>query len=221
MSHLTRYEFNTARRGTRWLLSSPQRLHAAVLSSFPSELTQSAEDGRILWRLDSRPHQTLLYMVSPHRPDLTHLVEETGWPRIREWETRDYDPLLTRLAPGQRWTFRLTANPAQSRRRSETASRSQRFGHVTVAQQTQWLLDRVQKHGFAVVEGKSKEPDVAVQGRHTWKFTRSGQTVTIATVVFEGTLEVTDPAALRFALINGIGPAKGYGCGLLTLAAAR
>ena len=42
--------------------------------------------------------------------------------------------------------------------------------------------------------------------------------VTLATVAFDGVLEVSDPGALREALASGIGPAKGYGCGLLTLA---
>ena len=30
-------------------------------------------------------------------------------------------------------------------------------------------------------------------------------------------LHVVDPVMLRAALVGGIGPAKGYGCGLLTL----
>lgn len=32
--HLTRFRINTARQGSRHLLASPQRLHAAVMSSF-------------------------------------------------------------------------------------------------------------------------------------------------------------------------------------------
>jgi CRISPR system Cascade subunit CasE len=221
MSYLTRFEFNTARRGSRNLLASPQHLHAAVLAAFPSSHNQPSDDGRVLWRLDQRPHQTLLYLVSPHQPDLTHLVEQAGWPHTHSWETRDYTPLLDHLAPGQRWAFRLTANPVQSRRKTENSTRSQRFGHVTIAQQTQWLLDRVHKHGFTAVEGAGKEPDVAIHGRRTWTFKRDSRTVTIATASYEGILEITDPSALRSALVHGIGPAKGYGCGLLTLAKAR
>lgn len=38
------------------------------------------------------------------------------------------------------------------------------------------------------------------------------------TVTFDGRLEVTDPAALRRTLTQGIGKAKAYGCGLITLA---
>ena len=43
--------------------------------------------------------------------------------------------------------------------------------------------------------------------------------MTLSTALFEGVLRVEDPAVLRTALVSGIGPAKGYGCGLLTLAA--
>jgi CRISPR associated protein len=53
-------------------------------------------------------------------------------------------------------------------------------------------------------------------GGWTWKFARQGETVT--TVVFERAARGHDPTLLRRALTHGFGPAKGYGCGLLTLA---
>jgi len=42
--------------------------------------------------------------------------------------------------------------------------------------------------------------------------------VTLVTVTYDGLLEVTDPDALRRTLTRGLGRAKAYGCGLLTLA---
>jgi CRISPR system Cascade subunit CasE len=221
LTYLTRFEINTARRGARDLLASPHRLHAAVLAAFPANQRDPDDHddrGRILWRVDQRSHQTLLYLVSPHQPDLTHLVETAGWPATHTWDTRPYTPLLDRLAPGDQWAFRLTANPVRSRPKTETSARSQRFAHITVTQQTAWLLDRAGRNGFTVPEAHGKEPDVAVHGRRTWRFTRQDKTVTLATAVFEGRLEITDPTTLRHALTHGIGPAKGYGCGLLTLA---
>ncbi|MGH3757663.1 type I-E CRISPR-associated protein Cas6/Cse3/CasE [Actinophytocola sp.] len=216
--YLTRFEINTARRGARDLLASPHRLHAAILAAFPAAHREPSARGRILWRVDQRSHQTLLYVVSAHQPDLTHLVETAGWPATHTWDTCPYNRLLDQLNPGDQWAFRLTANPVHSRRKTDTATRSQRFGHITVAQQTSWLLDRAGRNGFTIPEAHGKEPDVAIQARRVWKFTRQGRTVTLATAVFEGRLEVTDPTALRHALTHGIGPAKGYGCGLLTLA---
>ncbi|MFC6094383.1 type I-E CRISPR-associated protein Cas6/Cse3/CasE [Saccharothrix lopnurensis] len=218
--HLTRFEINPARRDARTMLASPQKMHAAVMAAFPPT-TAAPERGRVLWRVDRHQHRVVLFVVSPHRPDLTHLVEQVGWPTTHTWDTRDYQPLLDRITAGQQWAFRLRANPVSSRRKTPDSTRSQRFGHVTVAQQTDWLLTRAERHGFTVVPGENKEPDVAVRGREHVTFKRQGADVTLSTAVFEGHLEVVDAEALRTALVTGIGPAKGYGCGLLTLAPIR
>ncbi len=216
--HLTRFALNPARRGSRALLASPQTMHAAVMSSFPPGATAGGDEGRVLWRLDRGEHQkTELFVASPGEPDMTHLVEQAGWPTTSSWQTRDYAPLLDRLEAGQRWAFRLTANPVRSGRvpgRAET----QPLGHVTAEQQVRWLLERAERLGLTVTAGADGEPDVVVRDRRTLRFRRQGATVTIAQATFDGRLEVTDPVALRTALVRGVGRAKGYGCGLLTLA---
>lgn len=217
--YLTRFEINPARAGARQLLASPHRMHGAVMKAFPSAARTGSEEGRILWRVDSSQQQTMLYLVSPHEPDLTHLVEQAGWPATQSWHTRDYQPLLERLTSGDRWAFRITANPVRNGRKSSDAVETQRLGHVTVPQQTTWLLQRAERNGFTIPTTVThQEPDVAVTRRKTWRFTRHGNTVTLATAMFEGRLDVTDPDKLRAALVRGIGSGKGYGCGLLTLA---
>ncbi|XVV06691.1 type I-E CRISPR-associated protein Cas6/Cse3/CasE [Actinosynnema sp. CA-248983] len=218
--HLTRFEINPARRAARDLLASPQKVHAAVMFAFPADSTHTGE-GRILWRIDHQGPRAMLYVVSPHRPDLTHLVEQVGRPATQTWDTRDYRPLLDRLANGQEWAFRLKANPVSSRRKTPDAPRSQRFGHVTVTQQTDWLITRTERFGFTIPHGEHKEPDVAVRRRENLRFTRQGRDVTLSTATYEGRMEITNADALRTALVNGIGHAKGYGCGLLTLAPVR
>ena len=76
--YLTKCEINPARRDARKLLGSPQAMHAAVMAAFPRAVT--AEEGRALWRLDEVRAGTYLYVVSPWKPDLTHVVEQAGWP---------------------------------------------------------------------------------------------------------------------------------------------
>lgn len=217
--YLSRFEINLARRAARDLMSSPQRLHAAVLAAFPPG-QDTATTGRLLWRVDPQPHSALLYLVSPHRPDLTHLVETVGWPTTQTWQTREYTPLLDSLASGDRYAFRLTANPVHSLTRGDGA-RGKRVAHLTAAQQTDWLLARTERCGFTIPDGVGKEPDVAVHARRTHRFARQRHTVTLATATFQGHLRITDPDRMRQTLTRGIGPAKGYGCGLLTLAPAR
>lgn len=226
--YISRIALNMARFEARQLVASPYRMHAAVESSFPPDSVRQNDEGRILWRLDefSSNRSTWLYVVSPERPDFTHIVEQAGWPLHAEWETKDYAPLLERIAQGQCWQFKLRANPVRTAR--EDKGRRQRSsgivgkvqGHVTVAQQTKWLLDRAEKHGFRVLS-EGEVADVVVSQRHRERFQRGGDTVTLTTVTFEGRLEVTDASAFRDTLCHGLGRAKGFGCGLMTVAPIR
>jgi CRISPR system Cascade subunit CasE len=212
---LTRMAINAARRSAWKLLQSPQAMHAAVLSGFPPDESPASDDGRVLWRLDRSPHRIWLYIVSPSQPDLTHLVEQAGWPTQASWQTRDYAPFLERLQFGQRWVFRLAANPVHTVNTDDGAKK--RYGHVTVDQQESWLLARVERLGFRLAD-TSNGPDLAVSRRERHEFRRGAGRVTLDTAQYDGVLEVTDPMPLRNALTRGIGHAKGYGCGLLTLA---
>jgi CRISPR system Cascade subunit CasE len=218
---LTRMQINPRRRGAQKLIGSPHAMHAAVAAGFPD--ARPTEDGRVLWRLDTHENQrVLLFVVSPDRPDFTHIAEQAGWPTTETWATKPYDPFLGSLRVGQHWQFRLTANPVHAGRRPGWAD-TKPLGHVTVKQQEQWLIDRTEKLGFVLVSshgtsGGSVEFDLAVIDRSVRRFRRRDSTVTLATATFEGQLEVIDPALLRTGLTRGIGRGKSYGCGLLTLA---
>lgn len=236
--YLSRIQLNPQRRDTRWLLASPQRIHAAVLASFPAPPTGTLNGApRVLWRLDDDRGRVFLYVVSPAEPDFAHLAEQAGWPTTERGVVREYSPLLDRLAVGQRWAFRLTANPTRYETHRETG-RAQRYGHVTVAYQEQWLLERAERHGFRVtstaragLDGTTTNevPDLVLTRRQMLNFdrrdrelltsnSRSKRQVTLTTAQYDGRLEIIDADALRGALVRGIGPAKAYGCGLLTLA---
>lgn len=254
--YLSRFRINTARPGARSLLSSPQSLHAAVMASFPNLLPTapagSAEaDGgpRVLWRLDhNAAAEVFLYMGSPDRPDLTHLVEQAGWPAAAAadpanpgWQTRPYTPFLDRLTQGTTWAFRLTANPVHHIRRKDDEP-IKRTAHITPIHQMAWLLERQERCGFRICEKPDdkrllpggttykKSPhhgdryELLVHDQRNLSFAKprsnnsSGRRpVTLVAVTFDGRLEVTDPDVLRRTLIQGLGKAKAYGCGLMTL----
>lgn len=228
--YLTRFQINPHRRDASKLLASPQVMHAAVLSSFPE--SDSVANGRVLWRLDASGNKRLLIIASPERPDLTHLVEQAGWPSLeRGWETRDYTRLLDRLGDGQQWAFRMTANPTYSRSPEQGEKRGRVVAHRTVEHQLAWLERQATRHGFALVSeeierisNESGEPikgvvqTVRVSKSEVLRFARGPQTVSIRSATFDGLLEVNDVVAFRAALTNGIGSARAYGCGLLTIA---
>lgn len=227
MTHyLTKIDINPRRRGTVRLLASPHRLHGAVNACFPA----SQRPERPLWRLDRTPSGTALYLVSDVAPDPTSVVEEYGWPLAGGWQTRDYAPVLSAVRTGTSFAFRLAANPVHNvplapragsvaAESSERPSpRTKRLAHVTVSQQLDWFTRRCAGWGFTVEA--SEGGSVQVVDRRTFEFDRQGRKVTIAVAAFEGVLRVTDEGELRRRLIEGIGHAKAYGCGLMTLAPA-
>jgi CRISPR system Cascade subunit CasE len=251
--YLTRFRINTARPGARRLLSSPQSLHAAVMSSFPGLLpADSGNSGapRVLWRLDHNGRaEVFLYVVSPARPDLTHLVEQAGWPAAAAdpdtpgWQSRPYAPFLDRLTEGDTWAFRLTANPVHDIRRKD-GEPTKRTAHLTPVHQKGWLLapERQKRSGFRIVEKPDDKRllpggtthkkyehhgdrhELTVRDQRSMEFAKSRddradrRRVKVVTVTFDGRLAVTDPDALRRTLTQGLGKAKAYGCGLMTLA---
>jgi CRISPR system Cascade subunit CasE len=224
---LTQFDINMGRRETRRLIGSPERIHAAVLGCFPPGQA-SGDEGRTLWRLDhgAQSHDIHLMIVSPLSPDLRSLNEQAGWDTGSPGRSADYDPFLARLEAGTSWRFRLTANPTVSLRKDGDAQRrSKRYAHITAAQQMKWLTDRAERCGFVIPPDSAGKPAATVTGRELLKFRRStdgtGRTVTLSRATFDGLLEVKDADALRHSLVCGIGPAKGYGCGLLTLAPVR
>ena len=224
---LTKIDLAPERRLARKYLGSPQAMHAVVMSATGGH--DGNGPGRVLWRVD-RGVTTALYILSPLEPDCSQLVAEAGTADTQA-RTLDYSPFLASLDAGQLWAFRLAANPSYSASRGPGA-RGQRYGHVTVEQQRQWLMDRVPRFGFELMpvdhadgEGTEEAVLVAYRERPVFNRRRPGgegyDRVTINRTVDEGVLRVTDPEPLRRALIAGIGRSKAYGCGLMTLARVR
>lgn len=222
--YLTRMYLNPARRSTRDLLSNPQKLHAAVLSSFPrvgqETDAKAPSEGRVLYRVDKTREETILWIVSPDQPSLDHLQEQAGWPGKVTWKTADYTRLLDQLDVGQRYAFRLTASPTRSVSSEKAAGgRGQKVTHVTQEQKLKWLTDREERLGARL--SSDGAPSVRLDGFREHRFKHGPGKAVVAQADYVGVLEVTDPDALRAVLVEGIGRSKAYGCGLLTLAAAN
>lgn len=239
MPYLSRIRLNPHRRQARRFLRDPQALHAAVLAGLPTQPV----DERVLWRLDAdTAHRPEVLVLTQSTPSWEHLVEQAGWPSGEDPDdpqvlTRPYEPLLQRLEVGQQYVFRLRTNPVIATKdpdrlspaqleRVKATGRSVRVAHRTVRRQLDWFISGVKRHGFEIPAASASEemketiPNVAVVGRERLRFSRGkGKgTVTIQTATFQGQMVVTQPGLLREAMTNGIGRARAYGCGLLTLA---
>lgn len=81
-----------------------------------------------------------------------------------------------------------------------------------------WLVERSERNGFRICTGAEDSLKLAVSQRNKLTFGHSGSKATLTTAVFDGTLEVLDVDSFRRALCCGIGRAKAFGCGLMTIA---
>jgi CRISPR system Cascade subunit CasE len=200
----------TAYRPQR-LLRDTQQLHAAISASF-----LGGEGGRILWRVEpARGGDVLILVASPGGPNGAELSERITTPD--RTETRPYQGLLDRINKDGRYKFRATLNPVRTHNGHHTPI-------VDRQAQLSWLVKKLASNGAAVLAHSTDldndEPDVQIASTVHDKFRRRGNSgsIELLKVTFEGSLRVSEPDALRRALCNGVGRAKGYGCGLITLA---
>ena len=170
----------------------------------------------------------VFYVVSKRRPN----VDGFGIAEVK--------PYHPQLQSGQRFSISLRANPVVSKcaERASTGERKpgkrhdvlmeakrcakeQNLAEWQEAQRKavlEWLLRQSEQFGFRVVdEGKS----FAINGYRQHVLPRKGQTIQFSSVDITGIIEVREPEQLKQALFQGLGKAKGFGCGLLLLRPLR
>ena len=204
---LTRVEIDTKKRAAMKLLSSLQVMHAVVEACFD-------DDSRKLWRLDRFQNALFILILSERKPNLTRMKEEYGYPnQSNEQDTKDYQKVLDMFQGGQIWRFRLRANPVHSVMgdKDSGTARGRVFPHVTAEHQKKWLEERSERLGFSLKEFE-------IVQREEKKFKKRNQMVSLTTATFEGILKIENAEVFRSTVVSGIGRAKAYGCGLLTIA---
>ncbi|MFT8330545.1 type I-E CRISPR-associated protein Cas6/Cse3/CasE [Bifidobacterium psychraerophilum] len=230
MTEFTRIIIDPRHRSARYALTSLERLHAIVARSVseedyenstpPSEQSPSISVGnnRALWRIDhDRSGQSVkLYIVSETHPRDDILLSELGV-EVQDCSSCGYESFLSRLDCGQEWGFRLKANPTKSLPSGVAGQRGKRCGISNKDEQLEWLWKQGRAHGFHMPINRLEVPEVVIRESGSVNFSRRQSTVTLMSTVYEGVLAVDDPTLLREALVSGIGRAKGYGFGLMTL----
>jgi len=219
----------------RWL-RNPYRVHQRLCMGFPSAGRREADPaflqpfqpgdfdgapggdvhqprgpaGGFLFRIDLG-HPPVVVVQSARRPDWEYAFANASFLLAGPPHVREYVPVLQ---SGRRLRFRLRANPTVKRAvQRDGQAKPARHALLDEADQRAWLMRKAQGAGFTPL-------DFAVTGvRRVTCSSPKGKQTHVA-VDFEGLLEVTDPAAFQAALAGGIGPAKGFGFGLLSIAPA-
>jgi CRISPR system Cascade subunit CasE len=202
---------------TSWKnMGNSYNIHRLVWPLF----SRGPDDKRsFLYRQESEGKLPTFYFVSEREPE----DESALW----DIDVKQYDPILK---SGQNLSFSLRANPIVSKRdengkqhrhdvvmdekiriNNENSVYSA-LSEIVQAKGVEWLQKKAEKNGFLIDNDKAR-----ADGYRNHKFYKpSGKHhVSFNTIDFTGILTVTEPELFKQALFNGIGPAKGFGCGLL------
>jgi CRISPR system Cascade subunit CasE len=229
--HLSRLVLNNRDRQARRDLLMPYELHRTLWRAFPDH-----DPGRILFRVDSDPRgaRPTVLVQSEFAPDWRSLRDGKPGYLLEPPESKQFNPVF---APGQRLCFRLRANPTKKVGTSSKEDRlagkkanGQRIALLREEEQVAWLLGKGEQGGFRIpgewlADGNERQVPNFRMDIIPEDWVRCGKEGhsdgRFYAVRFEGLMEVTDPDALARTLADGIGSAKGFGFGLLSLARAE
>lgn len=198
--YLSQLMFNPQSRTARIDLADRYELHRTLLSAFPADLPS---DERVLYRVeDQQPSPVVPVLVQSHTIPDWEAVDRLaiGGYLADPPQIRPISPILT---PGDRLPFRLQANPTVKRD-------GKRHAIYEEDALIQWLGRKGEQSGF-----RFDRLDVRVVQLGK-KFGKKRQQTWHA-VQFDGLLEITDGSAFEDALASGIGSAKAFGFGLLSI----
>lgn len=209
-------------REARRDLTDPYQLHATLCRAF-SPPDRKCPEGEILWRLEPETDSNdcpRVLVQSRTIPNWTGIG-------VKGWLAKVDPPIdlqnrlkLDSLNGGQRFRFRLRANPCVTRN-------GKRLGLLRIQEQEQWLVRKGERHGFALPflngfdlsEAHPKRIDVRISQEQMLRGKQhTGNGVRVFSVLYDGMLTVIDSEKFRIALQSGIGHGKVLGHGLLSVA---
>ncbi len=230
--YLSRLRLNLRSREVRRDLGDLQAIHRTIMSGFPPEGRTEPTAHRVLWRLESEPHEgsAALLVQSVKRPDWSPL--KAGYLAEANPDVKCIDAALAALSAGMRLRFRLVANPTKKELGPPglggTHAPGKRVPLRGDDEILNWLIRKGAAAGFSVgVDAAASARTVVLRPLGDLVGWRSGvedadaRRLTLRGVAFDGVLALTDADLFRESLAGGIGSGKAYGFGLLSVAPAN
>lgn len=192
---------------TKCLLKSrrplnPYEIHRKIWSLFPD---RPQADRDFLFRVEkSSQGRGMILLQSAHAP-----IHENAEKII----LLDQKELCYSFKTGMGLRFLLTANPTKRIRDIGGKSGNQGKCRVPLTDDDEikaWLLRRM--------SDAAQVHEVLLAQKEVLYFRKQGRSGKVATVTYSGLLSVADSDRFYDLVEKGIGPAKAFGCGLLSLA---
>ena len=210
MLYLSLLTLNPRSRQAQSELRDPYQLHRTLSKAF-GDSREAQQEARCLFRIEESDRGIRVLMQSHQVPVWGNLTASADY-FASSPIVKPFNPLVI---TGRVLGFRLLANPTKRLAiKTEGKKLGDRVGLYREEEQLAWLARKAAENGFEVLTVRTcREEKQACQTR--------ARRATFSSVQFDGVLRVTDAASLRSALEGGIGAGKGFGFGLLSLAALK
>ncbi len=207
--YLSKFLLDPASRQVQAEIANRYELHRTLTAQFPQN---SRESIGLLYRIELPDRQTYqpisLLVQTQIKPDWK-LIAETGLV-IDQPMVKTFDPVIE---DGRTFFFRLLGNPTI--RRKQTDGKSMRVGLYTEDEQMDWIERKAALSGFDIQGIKISDLGLVESIKRKNNCTH---VIKHQAVQFDGVLTVKNTDIFKKALVNGIGSAKAFGFGLLSLA---
>jgi len=239
---LSRLILNPRNAQVRQELAHPYEMHRTLLRAFKQgvvKVERSEEKAAgILFRVDENPYEQRITVLVQSKP-----IATPDWNfLLGQKDTRGYEYLLPessigdgkpnpditqfdlekKIRDGQILAFRLRANPTKRLGKSAGKDKGKRIGIYKEDEQLKWLEEkfhgRGRPSGFRLVR-KQISHDEKVEDKPTHENTRPA--LEFLSVQFDGILKVENVTLACKTIEHGIGSAKGFGFGLLSVAPVK
>lgn len=203
----------------RDLVTGPYQVHEVIWDLFADHPDRKRD---FLYRAELIGSEPAVYLLSAREP----VYEGRVWDIV----SKPFHPVLQE---GDLLSFRVRVNPVVTKTEPDPERKRIRHRHDVIMdakrrcieanlpfsmndlvqqESVRWLSQRGEKAGFSLFEDR-----VIAGGYRKMQFSqgRKKNTISISVVDCDGVLRVTDPDLFLQMLCNGLGPGKGFGCGLM------
>lgn len=235
--YLSRLTLNPRSKAVRRDLADVQALHRTLMAAFPG--IQGADSARraagLLHRVELHPRtgSPVLLVQSLDRPDWRALAADyLDRGEAENPGCKEIADAYAALQSDQVLRFRLRCNPTRKIDTRSGADGQRRNGKRVDLRSGEdrlaWLHRKAQDGGFEVMAVSTDQavadvrtaPEPARVGYRPDPTDGRQRKLTFGGVLFDGHLRVRDPDLFRQTLTRGVGSAKAYGFGLLSVAPA-
>lgn len=224
--YLTRLTLNLKSQSVRRDLADCWRMHRTIMAAFPLVEGDGRLAHKVLHRVEPAKNgarRLHLLVQSESQPDWkglpAHYLAEGEAP-----EVKSIGEQLASVTDGMVLNFRLRANPTRKVDTKSGPDGVRRNGRRKKVQgeeeQLNWLLRKASVAGFSLIDVRRNDEGGEFGSAGDASSARRNE-LFFGSVLFEGTLRVTDSNLFLSALRDGVGSGKAFGFGLLSIAPAR